>query len=365
MPKLHLHPRGSLEQLATSVVLLVGIAGSASAATLEFDSMLTGDQEVPPVATAASGSATLVLNSAQDRLTIEIQTQGVDLDGNQTPKNPDDDVILAHIHNAPAGVNGSVVFGFIGPNSDMNGDLVIDAAAGTITSAWDASEGEATTLAAQLQNLFDGELYINIHTDANSGGEIRGQITPPPPIAFVATLSGDQEVPPVATVASGSAALELSGVQDRLTISIQTQGVDLDGNQTPKDSEDDVILAHIHRAPAGMNGSVVFGFIGPNSDTNGDLVIDAAAGTITSAWDANEGASTTLDDELADLFADGLYINIHTNANTDGEIRGQILPEPRAALLAWMAVATIAGLRRRRFARHARPSISASPLQKG
>ena len=155
------------------------LAPAASAVTI-FTATLSGAQQNPPVATSASGSATLTLNDAQDRLEISIQLNGLDLDGNQTPGTNLDDVVLAHIHRAAVGVNGSVVFGFIGPNSDTNGDLMIDAAAGTIFSAWDLTEGAGTTLAAELQNLANQLLYINIHTVANGGGEIRGQIVPEP-----------------------------------------------------------------------------------------------------------------------------------------------------------------------------------------
>ncbi|MGZ9275232.1 MAG: CHRD domain-containing protein [Nitrospira sp.] len=140
-----------------------------------FSTTLSGDQEVPPVNSAATGSASLILNDAQDRLEISIQFTGLDLDGNQTPQ-PDDDVTVAHIHRAPAGSNGPVVFGFIGPDNDQNDELVTDPVAGTISSGWDLNEGNNTTLAAELPNLFDGDLYVNIHSAEFLNGEIRGQI---------------------------------------------------------------------------------------------------------------------------------------------------------------------------------------------
>ncbi|MCO6440750.1 MAG: CHRD domain-containing protein [Nitrococcus mobilis] len=147
-------------------------------AVMVFEANLSGDQEVPPVTSLASGSAELALNDAQTELAILISLAGLDLDGNQTPGVNDDDVVAAHIHRAPAGTNGDVVFGFISPNNDTNNDLVIDAAAGTIFSVWDLGEGNSTTLAAELPNLLNEGLYLNIHTPSFPGGEIRGQILP-------------------------------------------------------------------------------------------------------------------------------------------------------------------------------------------
>ena len=158
---------------------------------------------------------------------------------------------------------------------------------------------------------------------------------------FSATLSGDQEVPPVSSVATGSASLILNEPQNRLEISIQFTGLDLDGNQTPQ-TDDDVTAAHIHRAPAGANGPVVFGFINPNNDQNDDLIVDPAAGTIFSGWDLNEGNNTTLAAELSNLFNENLYVNIHSVEFPAGEIRGQIALIPIPATLPLFVVALAA-----------------------
>jgi hypothetical protein len=167
------------------------------------------------------------------------------------------------------------------------------------------------------------------------------------PRNFRAHLSGDQEVPPVDSSASGIATLVLNETQEQLAINVQLFGLDLDGNQTPGTDQDDVTLFHIHRAPADINGGVVFGFIGPNSDLNGDLVIDPVAGTVSSIWDLNEGNGTTLADELPHLFNEGLYLNVHTVANPSGEIRGQIVPEPASCLLLLVAAGLIGFVRHR------------------
>ncbi len=158
------------------VAALALVAGTAPAAgQVSFVAVLEGAQEVPPVATSASGTALLTLNAAQDSLTMSVLLQGLDLDGMQTA-DANDNVVGLHIHRASPGANGPVVFGLVSPNSDADGDLMLDPAAGSASSVWDGSEGAGSTLAAELNELLTGGLYLNVHTTAHGGGEIRGQI---------------------------------------------------------------------------------------------------------------------------------------------------------------------------------------------
>ena len=141
-----------------------------------FTTTLDSAQAASAGMSTASGSGTGVLNRAQTRFEIDFTMSGIDIDGAQTPGTSADNMTVAHIHAAPAGSNGGVVFGFRGPNNDTNGDLILDAPGGRIFSGWDAAEGNNTTLTAQLPNLLADGHYINIHTSGFGGGEIRGQI---------------------------------------------------------------------------------------------------------------------------------------------------------------------------------------------
>jgi hypothetical protein len=124
-------------------------------------------------------------------LSYDITLVGLDIDGLQTPANANDNATRFHFHAAPAGNNGGIVFGMKDPNHDLD-DLVINPATGRITGVWDGVEGNGTTLAAQLSNLFANNLYFNVHTTDHAGGEIRGQVifVPEPATWLLCMLSG-------------------------------------------------------------------------------------------------------------------------------------------------------------------------------
>jgi hypothetical protein len=171
-------------------VLVVAIAflvtGRVQAET-RFGAILTHDQEVsnPPIPNeGSSGVGTFILNDAMTELSYDVTLFGLDLDGLQTPGNANDDVTRAHFHAAPAGSNGGIVFGIIDATPTLRNDLddlVVNPATGRITGVWDLTEGNATTLTAQLPNLLAQNLYFNIHTTDHGGGEIRGQVLIPEP----------------------------------------------------------------------------------------------------------------------------------------------------------------------------------------
>ena len=86
---------------------------------------------------------------------------------------------------------------------------------------------------------------------------------------------------------------------------------------------DDMTDMHIHGAPEGETGDVIFDFSQDDDETE----IDADAGTVTGSWDVDEadGAATLTDEDVAALLAEETYFNVHTNRDSSGFIRGQIL----------------------------------------
>ena len=124
----------------------VAFAGPALADKMK--ATLDGKSEVPANTSAGTGTADLDYDTASKKLSWKITYSG--LSGPAT---------AAHFHGpAPAGANAGVA--------------VAIPSAGT-----SPVEGNATLTDAQAADLMAGKYYINVHTAANPGGEIRGQVT--------------------------------------------------------------------------------------------------------------------------------------------------------------------------------------------
>ena len=175
------------------VPLLVLIASSNGHASTLLFANLTNSQENPPATpTLASGSArpasfgtaTFTLNDAMTAMTFSATIFNIDFTGSQTA-DPNDNLVAAHIHASPTvtpTTNAGVVWGFFGaPFNDNNPNDVVNTpfatgVGGVISGKWDLTEGNNTTLTAQLPNILSGHSYINFHTTQFGGGEVRGAI---------------------------------------------------------------------------------------------------------------------------------------------------------------------------------------------
>ena len=248
-----------------------------------FGGPLTGAQEVPPVVTAATGEGTAVISPDGSTITYIVTYSG--LSGA---------AVAAHIHTGAAGVAGGVILPLTVSASPM---------VGTLTAANFTASGAITTFAQAVAALKAGNTYFNIHTAANGGGEIRGQIVAKGNAHF-ASLAGFQEVPPVATSATGNGWVLVSTDASTLTYYVAYSG--LSGAAA---------AAHIHTGPVGTSGGVIL-----------PLVVSASpmVGTLTSANFTASGSVTTFAEAVAAIQAGTTYFNIHTAAHPGGEIRGQI-----------------------------------------
>ncbi len=249
--------------------------GTPPVEAVTLTALLRGENEVPAVETDAKGGTTVVV----DGTTVTVTGSFAGLTGNYA---------ASHIHGGAAGENGGVVQA-LSPtvNADMRG------------GTFEAAMNTFTVRASFADSLRAGLAYVNIHSAAFPTGEIRGQINGDTHMLPFA-LSGDNEVPPNASPATGSGTVTLDGAMVTLTGSF----AGLTGNYR---------FSHIHGGAAGENGGVVVTLMA-TVDT------DMRGGTF--AADMN---MFTVRPSFADSIRAGLaYVNVHSDAFPGGEIRGQI-----------------------------------------
>jgi Ca2+-binding RTX toxin-like protein len=148
-----------------------------------FRISLDGAQETPSVDTDASGLGTAIYDSKAGTLSYVLYITGLDFGefagGAAQTADPGDDVTGAHFHNAVRGAPGPIVLDLTG-DGDFKVTILADGSA-RIEGVWDSGDSGNSLAAfvAALQSALVGAdipLYLNIHTDDNGGGEIRGQL---------------------------------------------------------------------------------------------------------------------------------------------------------------------------------------------
>lgn len=297
--------RRLLTVLGTLVALVGAMAIAASADThfpeSAFDAHLSGDNEVPAVASEGTGYASVTVS--EDGSVLDYRLYVNDLD----------DVVMAHIHAGAPGENGPVavfLFGPVDPAVPSDGLL----AEGTLTEAdLIPTPGVFDGTMAQLVEMISaGDAYVNVHTTANMSGEIRGQLVPAA-FNFGSSLSGDNEIPSVDTEASGFAALSINDSQTAIDYTLITHGLV------------DTVMAHIHIGPADVNGPVAVFLFGPDlTGVTRDGILSQGTFTEADLLPTPGVFDGTMQEFIDHLRAGTAYVNAHTLANPAGEIRGQV-----------------------------------------
>jgi hypothetical protein len=138
-----------LRSALLAAVFAAGFVTAASAAVLQFHATMNAASESPATKSAGTGDALASLDTSTKVLTYTV-----------TFENLSGPAAAAHFHGpAAAGANAgvAVAIGGKGPTSPVH--------------------GTATLTDAQIKDLEGGMWYVNVHTAANPGGEIRGQVT--------------------------------------------------------------------------------------------------------------------------------------------------------------------------------------------
>ena len=134
-----------------TVILMVALGALAGTGRLAYAEdvkvSLSGNEEVPPVSTSASGSGTITIGEDH---TVKGSVTTTGIAGT-----------AAHIHMAAPGQNGGVIVPLV-----KKGD-----------NEWTVSPGAKLT-DQQYQAFKAGNLYVNVHTAAHPNGEIRAQLKP-------------------------------------------------------------------------------------------------------------------------------------------------------------------------------------------
>ena len=137
--------------IVAGLLAAAAVWSSGQAAMTTYKATLSGAQEVPPTTSKGTGTAAINVDAATKQVSFRVDYSG--LGGPATS---------AHIHcGALAGANAGVAVPL-----------------GSGPTAASPMVGTATMTDAQMADLTAGKCYVNVHTDANKGGEIRGQLAP-------------------------------------------------------------------------------------------------------------------------------------------------------------------------------------------
>ena len=251
----------------------LGQTSAASPVTIEVDNhpaftiALSAAQIVPAPASIGSGTAHVTVSLGTGTLSGSVVLSGLT-------------ATAVTLNQAFAGDHGAVL---------------VTLSPGGNGAGWDVPAGALLT-AEQVTALLQGGLYLTAATAANPDGELRGQIAPTNVAVIFSVLNGAQEVPSVASNATGVAATTVDTVANTLTVHVHATGVD------------DASAAEVDAGAAGATGPQLAAL------TRDDL--DPAH------WSAQLVGVSAAD--IAALEANDGYVNVMTPADPHGAIRGQI-----------------------------------------
>ncbi len=143
-------------------VFVLTVAGTAEAQIIRLSANLSGSSETPIVLTGAFGTANVTVDMATQTVSWSIDVWNMPSGTNN-----------AHFHVGGPGIPGPTVVNIPFP-ANVSNDYNLSGSA-TSASALRPEQG-IRSWDDFLQSLVGGQIYINIHSAVNGGGEIRGQV---------------------------------------------------------------------------------------------------------------------------------------------------------------------------------------------
>jgi hypothetical protein len=253
----------SAAQTATSTAVTLTVSNNGSYAVT-----LAANQIFPAPVTTATGSGTIMVNTASGAISGNVLLSGI------TPTG-------VEIGDAYAGTQGPTLITLVQNGANAN--------------QWDLPAA-ATLTAPQLADLAGGKLYVLVRTAAYPNGELRAQMLPPGLALKFAALTGGEEVPPIVSAGTGQIAVTVDATGLKAAVHVNVAGITPTGAELTNGARGVVGTTPV--APLTVDGT------NPNHFLNESITLTAADVT---------------------NFNGGLwYGNVLTAANPGGELRGQV-----------------------------------------
>ena len=264
------------------------LVASVTAQIVEFRATINAAQETPASTSAATGSAILLYDVAANTFDLVVSIS-----------NFTNTLAASHIHEGAPGVAGPVVTNF-------GGEAVYTRIGSTLTATFRGVTHGGTKL-----TLLRNGAYINFHSAAFPGGEVRGQlIAQPKRLIANMTVAQEQAAFPSVALTGNSNAFGAA----MMTYDPGTNVVNL--RISVYNFTNTLTLSHYHEGAPGVSGPVVQ---------------NLGAGTVANyVRDGNQITGTFLNltygGDPVRLLTGGAYLNFHSNIFGSGECRGQVFP---------------------------------------
>jgi CHRD domain len=155
----------SVLSLAIAGVFALAFSAQAQAQTVTITTTLHGGNENPGVVTGSAGTATVTWNTVTKAGTYRVDVFNMPVG-----------TTASHIHVGAPGVNGPVVINFTVPPGGISNDFGLTGTFGCTDVVARAAQG-INSCEDFEQAFMLGNTYVNVHSTANPGGEIRGQLS--------------------------------------------------------------------------------------------------------------------------------------------------------------------------------------------